>query len=153
MTRAISNKAVAEGAVSFYLQHFVTVRVVRWTYGTRGTKPYDPTISEYLQRRASIQEDPSGQLRLPYGFFEMLCKVSSPCVVHDHYLTLQRLLQGSRITKNQVIRLGFYREYTRLEVRQNSLPKTSSTTITVYRGEEQHPGWTDTEPGNYKNHI
>ena len=139
--------------MSFYLQHSVTVRVLRWTYGTRSRKLYNSTISEHFKRRASIQEDPSGLLRLPSGFSEMLCKVSCPCMVHDRYLTLRRLLKGSHITKNQVNRLPLSREYTTLQVRWGLFSKTSSSTITVYRGEEQHPDWTDNEPGNYENHI
>ncbi|EIW54761.1 uncharacterized protein TRAVEDRAFT_50899 [Trametes versicolor FP-101664 SS1] len=36
-----TNKAVAEGGVSFYLERFVSARIVKMTYGTRGTRILD----------------------------------------------------------------------------------------------------------------
>ena len=64
--------------MSFYIQHSVVARVVRWTYGSEMRTPYNSTDPEHLQRRATIQEDPSGLLYLPRAFAAMLCKASCP---------------------------------------------------------------------------
>ena len=46
----IRNKAVAVGAISFYLDHFVVSRLVRYTYGTPASIPYDPSDPEHRKR-------------------------------------------------------------------------------------------------------
>ena len=46
----IRSKAVAAGAISYYLDHPVVRRIVRYTYGTPGLIPYDPSDSEHNKR-------------------------------------------------------------------------------------------------------
>jgi hypothetical protein len=46
----IRSKAVAAGAISYYLDHFVVGRIVRYTYGIPGFIPYDPSDSEHRKR-------------------------------------------------------------------------------------------------------
>ncbi|KAL1941016.1 hypothetical protein VTO73DRAFT_7652 [Trametes versicolor] len=41
-----TNKAVAEGGVSFYLEHFVSARIIKMTYGTISSATYDQTDPE-----------------------------------------------------------------------------------------------------------
>ncbi|KAF7970803.1 hypothetical protein HWV62_22804 [Athelia sp. TMB] len=47
---AVRNKAVAEGAVSFYLDHRVSARVARKTYGSRSSTRFKPHDPEHKQR-------------------------------------------------------------------------------------------------------
>ncbi|KAF7362767.1 hypothetical protein MVEN_00626400 [Mycena venus] len=44
------NKAVADGAVSFYVDHYVSVRVARFTYGMQISEPYNPNNVEHATR-------------------------------------------------------------------------------------------------------
>ena len=46
----IRNKAVAAGAISYYLDHFVVGRIVRYTYGTPASIPYDPSDPAHRKR-------------------------------------------------------------------------------------------------------
>ncbi|KAF9650957.1 hypothetical protein BDM02DRAFT_3184899 [Thelephora ganbajun] len=45
-----TNKAVADGAVSYYLDHFVVGRIVRYTYGTQGSTGFNPLNPEHRRR-------------------------------------------------------------------------------------------------------
>ena len=67
------NKAVAEGAVSFYLTNPVAARVARFTYGVRCSKTFDP--SNHVVRCNRAYARPSGRLSLPDGFDTILAKV------------------------------------------------------------------------------
>lgn len=44
------NKAVAEGAISWYLDRFVTGRIVKHTYGTPSTVEFNPSDPEHCER-------------------------------------------------------------------------------------------------------
>ena len=45
-----SNKAVADGAVSYYIDHFVQTRVSKLTYGTMNGINYDARNPEHRKR-------------------------------------------------------------------------------------------------------
>lgn len=75
LTRAPRNKAVAEGAVSFFLQHFVSVRVARLTYGTICACEYDGDDPEHRIRRGRVFVKPSGRQCVPDAFAVILSKV------------------------------------------------------------------------------
>ncbi|KAG5718638.1 hypothetical protein E4T56_gene16515 [Termitomyces sp. T112] len=69
------NKAVADGAVSFYLDHSVSVRVSRYIYGTKCCIRYDVNDLEHLARSSSAFLDATeGQLYLPNAFDVILDK-------------------------------------------------------------------------------
>ena len=72
---ASSNKAVADGAVSFYLDHIVSVRMARFTYGTEIITPYLPSDPEHIQRAHTKFTDMSGELMVPNAFDTILAKV------------------------------------------------------------------------------
>ncbi|KAE9395089.1 hypothetical protein BT96DRAFT_163469 [Gymnopus androsaceus JB14] len=57
------NKAVSDGAVSFYLDHYVTGRVSRWSYGLKCWTRYNAHDTEH-QRRGYITDDISGKLKV-----------------------------------------------------------------------------------------
>ena len=44
------DKAVAIGAVSYYVDHFVTGRISRFAYGVPNAAPYNPTNPEHVRR-------------------------------------------------------------------------------------------------------
>ncbi|KAG5644291.1 hypothetical protein DXG03_008709 [Asterophora parasitica] len=62
------NKAVADGAVSFYLDHVVAVRVSRFVYGVKCTVNYDPGRFDHLLRSAGVFIDVDGKPTLGGGF-------------------------------------------------------------------------------------
>ncbi|KAI0750425.1 hypothetical protein C8Q74DRAFT_1374012 [Fomes fomentarius] len=56
-----TSKAVANGAVSFYLEHFVSARVTKMTYGIQVVEDYDANDPEHYARRSTIYVRPSGR--------------------------------------------------------------------------------------------
>lgn len=70
-----SNKAVADGAISFYLDHFVSARISRYAYGVDCYLEYDPTDAEHVRRRAKCITRPSGKINIPEAFDTILPKV------------------------------------------------------------------------------
>ena len=70
-----SNKAVADGAVSFYLDHYVSIRVSKFAYGVQCSVPYDATINEHRLRSTSVYTSLSGHQLLPRVFDVILDKV------------------------------------------------------------------------------
>ena len=69
------NKAVADGAVCFFLEHFVSARVMKMTYGTDVYVTYDANNPEHYARRKELYTRPSGKIVLPKGFSSILEKV------------------------------------------------------------------------------
>jgi hypothetical protein len=68
------NKAVADGAVSYYLDHFVSARVSRMVYGTDVNWRYNSCDPEHLLR-SSKKILFLGHEILPDGFDAILLKV------------------------------------------------------------------------------
>ena len=87
-----SNKAVAVGAVSFYVDRFVTGRISKFTYGVPGTIPYQPSDPEHVVREYKMYVNPAGEKRIPNRFWIMLSRVCHPPPFADpprqaHYAT------------------------------------------------------------------
>ena len=76
-----SNKAVAVGAVSFYVDHFVTGRISKFTYGISRHTPYQSTDPEHIRRRHKIYLNPEGEQLLPDCFSAMLSRVRQPPIL------------------------------------------------------------------------
>jgi hypothetical protein len=70
-----SNKAVADGAVSFYLDHVVSARVARFTYGTAVNIRYDQGDLEHKRRAHTRFTRMSGLVTIPHAFSTILAKV------------------------------------------------------------------------------
>lgn len=69
------NKAVAEGAISFFVEHYVTVRIAKFTYGSEAAIPFDLTNPEHALRTSKAQLGIAGNLVLPNAFYPLLTKV------------------------------------------------------------------------------
>ena len=63
-----SNKAVAVGAVSFYLDRFVAGRISKFTYGAPCDALFDPSNPEHVKRGRKSYVDPAGDKRVPNCF-------------------------------------------------------------------------------------
>ena len=70
-----SNKVVADGAVSYYLDRLVKARVARHTYGVPCYVAYNPADPEHLTRSSSVFVDADGEEYLPNVFSSILTKV------------------------------------------------------------------------------
>ena len=75
------NKAVADGAISYYVDHFVQTRVSKLTYGSRVSVDYDPNNPEHQKRPISTSEI-SGDKLIKGVFWVILSGVSYPLVLH-----------------------------------------------------------------------
>ena len=70
------NKAVSDGAISFYVDHFVRTRVSKYTYGNFCTIPYDPSDADHRSRFHNVYTTISGEERISNFFDIILPKVS-----------------------------------------------------------------------------
>ncbi|KAJ7681552.1 hypothetical protein B0H14DRAFT_3678127 [Mycena olivaceomarginata] len=69
------NKAVADGAVSFYLDHYVSARISKHTYGIECIVNYNATNAEHRARSKTTHKDAAGRLVVPKSFFPHSDKV------------------------------------------------------------------------------
>ncbi|KIM86827.1 hypothetical protein PILCRDRAFT_4705 [Piloderma croceum F 1598] len=116
------NKAVADGAVSFYLDHCVSVRVAKWTYGTSCRVRFNPLDEEHCSRIDTVYTDFSGLRFVPKAFSPILAK-------------------GTRVTED----IEFERSYFEDRIAVEYCDRIT-TDILCYRGESQDPAWRDIEP-------
>ena len=65
------NKAVSDGAISSYLDHFVTTRVSKYTYGSFCAIPYNPSAPDHRSRSRNVFAAVSGDKRID-GFFDII---------------------------------------------------------------------------------
>jgi hypothetical protein len=81
-----SAKAVGEGAVSFYLDHYVSSRIAKVSYGVKGSRSYKPNDPEHERRKRHIFARPSGHKMINGAFVTVLEKVRGMNVsreIHD----------------------------------------------------------------------
>ncbi len=71
-------KAVAQGAIQYYVQHIVRARVAKWTYGTRAAIRYDPTDPDHLRHQDDVEMSPAG-IKFVGGRFDPIVKKVRPC--------------------------------------------------------------------------
>ena len=70
------NKAVAIGAISYYVDHFVTGRISKFTYGVPCSILYNASNPEHAKRSHKTYTDAMGDKRISGCFDTMLTKVS-----------------------------------------------------------------------------
>ncbi|KAI0783016.1 hypothetical protein C8Q75DRAFT_836734 [Abortiporus biennis] len=118
-----TNKAVAEGAISFHLQNFVSVRVMKTTYGSECSVAFDESDPEHRQRRGKVGMTASGRRVIPDAFSVLLEK-------------------GRRVRDKEEVSVPFAME-TPLSL------KHIFCDIMSYRGKTKNPRWMDSEPEAY----
>ncbi|KZV77357.1 hypothetical protein PENSPDRAFT_679530 [Peniophora sp. CONT] len=106
---ASPNKAVAEGAVSFYLDRFVEGRVARYTYGTDVSVPafpfmFMPPTPKVRNRMETMHRSVDGELWLPGAFSEILKQgtVVSETKEFRKDMSMQRLARSDEQWKTSV---------------------------------------------------
>ncbi|KAJ4469075.1 hypothetical protein C8J55DRAFT_460555 [Lentinula edodes] len=115
------NKAVADGGVSFYLDHFVSSRVARYSYGIECSTIYQASNPEHRRR----------------GFYN---SIEGTCRVKNCFSLILR--KGVQVMEVQEFRNSFTR-YT--HHRLQSMTKT----ILEYRGIDKDPSWIDVDYNMY----
>ncbi|KAG6885089.1 hypothetical protein C0993_005972 [Termitomyces sp. T159_Od127] len=118
------NKAVADGAVSFYIDHFVRARYSKYTYGIASYVPYDITNVEHRQRLSTVFTDSDGVDNVQHVFSPILYK-------------------GTEVMELTEFREQFFRK---AETR-DKFPDPMTDDILYYRGHSDSPQWTDIDVG------
>jgi hypothetical protein len=71
-------KAVADGALSYYIDHFIPTRISKFTYGVSCSKPYQPGTTEHEQRISDKYQNADGRFFVG-GCFETILPVVRVC--------------------------------------------------------------------------
>ncbi|EIW80583.1 hypothetical protein CONPUDRAFT_166074 [Coniophora puteana RWD-64-598 SS2] len=120
-----TNKAVADGAISFYIDHLVATRAARFFYGKSANVLYNKRDHEHRLRRHKKYTSLDGTNVLPDCFWIILSK-------------------GTRVSEVKEFSQSFVRE----RVRKESLYQIDVDLI-VYRGMSTRPTWIDDEESEY----
>ncbi|KAI8977709.1 hypothetical protein BD414DRAFT_580166 [Trametes punicea] len=128
---AHTNKAVAEGTISFFLEHFVSARVMTITYGIDICTEYRTNDPEHYARRAEKYVQPSGRVVLGNAFSTILTKL----------LLGGRTPEGTRMQERQEVTETYYQE-----ARDSRTLNSLAVDLLCYRGKDLHPRWTDVNP-------
>ncbi|KAF5373782.1 hypothetical protein D9758_000895 [Tetrapyrgos nigripes] len=119
------SKAVADGAISYYLDHVVAARISKKVIGADCIRDYIPDDPEHQKRASEIQLSCTGKQELHYGFDIILHK-------------------GERVVESQEFRRPYY-----LERKTLAELHSVSADIMVYNGDIQNPQWLDEDPDNF----
>jgi len=119
------NKAVSDGAISFYLDHFVRSRVSKVTYGNFCHIPYEPDHPAHKQRVKNTFTSVSGSRRISDAFDVILPK-------------------NTQVTETKEFRRSYFRESER-----KSDFKVAEFNVWCYRGQLIDPKWKDQDAVNY----
>ncbi|KAF8415387.1 hypothetical protein L210DRAFT_3657556 [Boletus edulis BED1] len=119
------NKAVADGAISFFIDHLVSSRTARFTYGTECNALYNEHDSEHVARRENAFEGVTGYLEVPHAFESVLKK-------------------GTEVSEEQEFKKPFI-----IEEFDLSHCGSIHVDIVAYRGKLSDPTWMDAERDAY----
>ncbi|KAF8901884.1 hypothetical protein CPB84DRAFT_1776920 [Gymnopilus junonius] len=119
------NKAVSDGAISFYLDHFVRTRVSKVTYGSFCATQYDSSNPEHRARSADLITFNSGALMV------------------NHYFAII-LPKNTQVSETKEFRYSFHRES-----KEKTGFKSVESPVWCYRGENTEPKWKDIDTTNY----
>jgi hypothetical protein len=119
------NKAVADGAVSFYIDHLVSSRVARATYGVECFTPYYSEDFEHQIRQHKSFIDATGELCIP-----------------DHFESI--LLKETKVSEMREFRKSFQK------IRKTLAGcKTHNLELLRYKGALQEPKWLDNDRSSF----
>ncbi|KAK0196216.1 hypothetical protein F5146DRAFT_319918 [Armillaria mellea] len=119
------NKAVADGALSFYLDHFVSARVANFTYGIECVTDYQPSNSDHLKRSSTIIPMPSGRSVVPHTFSPILTK-------------------GARVQEEKEFVQKYWQEGSHVRSMESLY-----VDLMCYRGPSPAPQWIDLNPNMF----
>ena len=114
---------MSDGAISFYLDHFVRTRVSKVAYGSFCHIAYDPTDPEHRARESKTFMSVSSSRRLG-GFFQVV------------------LPKNTQVSEEKEFKYQFWYEFDN----KNSLKNVKSE-VWCYKGNIAEPKWRDTDTG------
>jgi hypothetical protein len=117
------NKAVSDGAISFYLDHFVRTRVSKFTYGTFCRIIYDPSDPDHQSRSHNVVTNATGEVRID-DFFDII------------------LPQNTQVSETKEFRMSYFKC-------SESPMGNQESSIWCYRGNIVTPEWKDVDTNNY----
>ncbi|TDL19908.1 hypothetical protein BD410DRAFT_815768 [Rickenella mellea] len=112
-----TSKAVADGAVGFFLDHHVSARVSKFIYGVEFLREMNAEDPEHISRQDRVIKLPSGPKYIPDAF---------DCI----------LAKGERVNESSEFSRKYYTEVTKL-----STLSTFEVEIWCYRGGNAVPQW------------
>jgi len=117
------NKAVADGAVSFQIDHFVGARVAKFAYGLNCSTKFNPFDPEHVKRSHMVYKGVSGVEK-----------------IHGHFSCI--LPRRTKVQETKEFRRSFRRE---------SLDKLFdvSDDILCFQGDGSTPEWVDVERDHF----
>ncbi|KAK7472143.1 hypothetical protein VKT23_000265 [Stygiomarasmius scandens] len=121
------NKAVADGAASFHVDHFVGSRIARWDYGIKVRTPYKATNAEHQRREHTTVFNAAGEKRVPNSFDIILSK-------------------GTEVAETKEFCQSYHRTYS---PEKRYTMYNISDPILCYRGQNATPTWVDIDADNY----
>jgi hypothetical protein len=137
---------VADGAVSFLIDHYITARVARNNFGTKSLVLFDENDVEHQLRSGTMFTDDSGSQVIPH-FCVILAKVGfSPTISHllEADIDDSCLSQGTCVSETTPFRQSF-----ECIASKKSEFRTVTKPILVYKGDKLNPQWLDIEPGGF----
>ncbi|KAF9783740.1 hypothetical protein BJ322DRAFT_1109589 [Thelephora terrestris] len=120
-----TGKAVAVGAVSFYIDRFVRGRISKFTYGVPCAVVYNPFDPEHVKREDKTYMDLEGDKCVPGGFTTLLSKGTR--VLESREIKTQRWAISEGVPTGKVM-----------------------AGIRKYHGSEKEPEWTDVERDRFE---
>ncbi|KAI6119936.1 hypothetical protein EV401DRAFT_2209244 [Pisolithus croceorrhizus] len=119
------NKAVADGGVSYLIDHSVAARVSKYACGVSCATRYDSNNQEHRQRSSQVFHRLDGSQRLPHSFGIILPK-------------------NTKVSETK----EFRQSYNRISANRSDLRHLRDA-ILCYKGSSPHPRWTDVDKGSY----
>ena len=139
-TTRIRNKAVAEGAIIFQIDHSVSSRVARYTYGIQMNTTFDRSLADHLAREDTCFESYSGEIKVPNRFSSILQKVNFTPLC---YVSAD-LQQDTEVSEETQFRASYRIILSKSGFRALS---TYSVEIKCYRNRRENaPDWVDIDP-------
>ncbi|TFY59588.1 hypothetical protein EVJ58_g5687 [Rhodofomes roseus] len=110
-------KAVAEGALWFHLDHYVSARIAKHVYGTDNNTTFQSSLPEHIERRYKSYVSADGKVKIPDAFTKIISR-------------------GTLVTEEQEFRASFsWKAY--------SPRRGVHASIMSYQGVLDDPQWTD----------
>ncbi|KAG8939857.1 hypothetical protein FRC03_005945, partial [Tulasnella sp. 419] len=120
-------KAAANGAVNYYLDHRVSARVAKWTYGVYKSPRFSEWNAEHLRRRGDMYVDPASGWKFVKGGF------------HSH------VKRGTVVQETQTTRLQYSQYFTTRQENTSVL-----VNLVCYKGGLTDIDWVDEDPLNFE---
>lgn len=100
-------KAVAAEVISYYVDHFVTGRISKFTYGTPCDIPYQPFDPEHVRCEYKSHFGPLEEKWVPNIFATLLLQVCHPpASTSSFYRKVLGFRKTTKFDKTSVISLG-----------------------------------------------